>query len=167
MKPRQKILALDPANSCGYAHSSGQRGVWLLGDPYSRLQRFRNQLLQAADRWGCDLLAYEDAAFGSINPHTAAAHNELAGIIKLVAAELCVETRSYKPATIKKFATGSGRAQKPQMIRACETILGLRVTSDDEADAIWILEMAKQNYLPAASAKKRTARRAKKAPRLF
>lgn len=167
MNRHKRILALDPAQSCGYAHTNGVRGVWLLGTGNERLVRFRRQLLKAHDEWGFDLIACEDASFGSINPVTAAYHNENLGIIKHVCAELHIEHVSYKPATIKKFATGSGKAKKPQMMRACETLLGIKPSGDDEADALWILEMAKCGYEAPAAAVKRMGRRVSPVKKLF
>lgn len=167
MKTAKKILALDPANSCGYAHTSGRRGVWHLGSGDGRLVLLRNTLLQAADLWQVDLIAQEDATYGSEFASTQASHNELRGIIKLVCAELCIPWIGYKPTTIKKFATQSGKATKAQMMRACETILKIKPASDDEADAVWILEMAKIGYVPPSTPKKRITTRPPRSRRLF
>lgn len=46
--------------------------------------------------------------------------------------------RGVAVSTLKKFATGSGRAKKPDMIAAAQA-LGHDVKSDDEADALMIL----------------------------
>jgi Holliday junction resolvasome RuvABC endonuclease subunit len=171
-----KILALDPAEHTGYAHSDGPMGVWLLSDhgsrhPGARLERLRERIYEAFRQWGFERLAFEDASFGSPNPNVQAMHNELRGVVKLVAAELGVEVVLFKPTTIKKFATGSGRADKGQMIRAAKTILGIAVTDDNVADALFILEAARQpdrilEQLPKA-VKKRVKVAAKRAPRLF
>jgi Holliday junction resolvasome RuvABC endonuclease subunit len=163
------ILAIDPARKCGYACSSGQYGTWDLGDPAERLVTFRRLLLDMVKQHGVSRIAYEDASYGGgkskVQFHTMAMHNELRGMIKLVAAEVGAELISYVPTTIKKFATGNGRSKKPQMMAACKTILGIVPRDDNEADALWILEMAKQNYLPPAQAAKRAAKclRAKQA----
>ena len=171
-----KILALDPAEHTGYAHSDGHMGVWLLSDhcsrhPGARLERLRERLYEAFREWGFERLAFEDASFGSPNPNVQAMHNELRGVIKLVAAELAVDVVLFKPSTIKKFATGSGRAEKWQMVRALKTQFGIEVTDDNVADAMWILRMAENptrilESLPKA-VKKRVKAAAKKAPRLF
>lgn len=170
------ILALDPANNTGFAHSDGHRGVWHLvasktehaGD---RLNRLADYIRGAFDQWGFDSIAFEDASFGSPNPNIQAMHNELAGIIKAVAAQCDVACRGVKPASIKKFATGNGRAKKHEMIRAAKVKLGIEVTSDDEADALWILAFAQAGFPQAESkVKAKPARRATKkakAPTLF
>lgn len=168
------ILAIDPAAKTGYASSTGPHGVWLLvnqGEPQERrLLRLYAKLLEAARLWGTpDVIASEAASFGSINPNTAAMHNELRGIIKLVAAELRAEYREYHPTTIKAFATGSGRADKTQMMRACERILGIVPQDDNEADALWVLELAKQGppKPPAKKVKRAKVIAARRAPKLF
>lgn len=60
------------------------------------------------------------------------------GIIALWAGEEIV--RTIAPTSIKKFATGSGRARKNEMIAAARTKWGVKVHADHEADALWICE---------------------------
>lgn len=170
------ILALDPALHCGFAHSAGHSGVWNLADIGTghaglRLIRFRELLHQAHQAWGFDALAYEDASFGSPNPNVQAMHNELRGVIKLVAAEVGgKELISFVPSTLKKFATGDGRAKKPQMIAAWNRHFPTRpVTDDNEADALWVLQLAehgaKLTSRPGVTVTKRS--RKPKAAKLF
>lgn len=57
--------------------------------------------------------------------------------------EVCDELNLPEPAfvnvaTVKKFATGNGRATKVDMINACVAKYGYRPRTDDEADAFWI-----------------------------
>lgn len=152
----KRILALDPASKCGYAHTSGERGCWHLKDGDARLADLFRQIMTCAEfNGGIDLIAFEDASFGAVNPNTQAMHNELRGIIKFAAAHLGAKTVVYHPTTIKAFATGSGRADKEQMVKACRSVLGIETRDDNVADACFILEMAKQGYKPPASKKKR------------
>jgi Holliday junction resolvasome RuvABC endonuclease subunit len=164
----KRILAIDPARLTGYAHSNGARGTWDIGVTDARLAAFKDLLRDAAQRWGCDLIAYEDASFGSPNPNVQALHNELRGVIKLFALEVEAETISYHPTTIKKFATGSGRAKKTQMRWACQTLLGFIPHDDNEADAAFILAMARLGYLPPKQAARQIVKNFKhRHPRLF
>ena len=163
----KRILALDPAQACGFAHTNGARGTWLLGKGDKRLVALRNQLLKADDEWGVGFIAYEDAGFGSLRARDQSYANELIGIIKHVCAELRIENIAYKPSSIKKFATQNGFAKKAQMMRACETILKIKPRDDNEADALWILAMAKIGYVPPVAKKKVTLRSVTKAKRLF
>lgn len=167
-----QILALDPATSTGVAHSDGLRTVWHLGKsgghPGSRLVRLRELLLETAMEHPFDLLASEDASFGSHNPAVQAFHNQLRGIILGVACELNVPVRLFKPNTIKKFATGSGRAKKADVIRAAEKFFGVVTESDDLADALFVLELARQDYQTEKRLKRGTRKVTKaKVPKLF
>lgn len=162
-----RILALDPANACGFAHSDGHYGVWNLttsGTEHAgrRLNRLADLIRQAHADWGFDRIVYEDAGFGAGRGqlHTMAMHNELRGIIKATACYLGLPFEGYKPTTIKKFATGSGNAKKPQMIAALKTRLGIETTNDNIADALWILELAKSDYHEAEKVKKARQRTA-------
>lgn len=142
------VIGIDPANKCGFAHSSGPLGVWnlkLKGDKHSgrRLERFRRHLFRIRREHGIDRIGIEEASFGSINQNTAAKHNELLGVAKLVAAEWDIPIHCYKPPTIKKFLTGNGRASKQQMISAVSALFGVETTNDDIADAVAIMELAK------------------------
>ena len=165
-----KILALDPALVCGYAHSDGASGTWNLADGGTghnglRLVRFRVHLRRALALWPTELIAYEDAGFGSPNPNIQAMHNELRGIIKLVAAEAGgVTTVGYVPTSIKKFATGDGRAKKPAMIAAyARHYPQQQIIDDNHADALWLLRFAEhraseeQTHGVAITKKKRRA----------
>lgn len=167
-----KILALDPANLTGFAHSDGHRGVWALTRPTDRhpgdrLARLRAYLLRASEEWGFERLAYEEATFGSRHIHTIALHNRLAGVIELTAHQLGAELWPVNPATLNNWATGYGRARDWQIIRAARTLLGVETDSPDVADACFVLEMAKQNVLPAATRRKQPRKVRDKMKRLF
>lgn len=143
----KRILALDPAQKCGWAHSNsdGHHGVWFLAGEIGRQHAdLEQRLTNAIAAWGCDLIATENAGFGSRNPNVQAMHNERLGVIRLVAARRGVEVKTFQPNTIKLFATGNGHADKSQMVAALKRLMGVTVASDDEADACWILELAKR-----------------------
>ena len=175
-KTGEKILALDPASFTGYAHSDGHHGCWSLSvhageHPGQRLVRLRDYLYRAATEWGFHKIAFEDASFGSHHEKTKQFHNQLRGVIVMVAAELGLPIYTIKPNTLKKFATGYGAASKSQMIRACKTLFGVLPRSDDEADAIMILVAAHQNVQPEPSRSRpvrgRRRIRPAKGPKLF
>lgn len=171
-----KILALDPARLCGFAHTSGRSGVWRLDDLGSGIGAEHYRLAQLLEEsiaaWGCEMIATENAGFGSHNPNVQASHNERLGIIRFVAQRHGIKFVAFNPGTIKVFATGNGRAKKPQMVSACKTLLKIEVTSDDEADAIWIRELAQRPdcWVPdklKRSKKFKSTKAARKAGRLF
>jgi len=172
----RRILAIDPANRCGWAYSGtdGKRlyGVWSIikpGDaqPGDRLRRFHEGLTELVAHFPVEVVAYEDAHYGAKNHDTAAMHAELRGITKMVAAAVGASCVAYKPSTIKKFATGNGHAKKPQMVEACRRLLRIEPEDDNVADALWILEMARRNFEPPAKAKRRRRALRAKDPKLF
>lgn len=169
-----KLLALDPATKTGWAHSNGNSGTWNLGPAEDgqgrRLIRLRAHIHGVHRMFGIDKIYSEAASFGSINPNTQAFHNELRGVIRMVAEEIGASFHEHHPTTIKAFATGNGRADKEQMMAACWKLLGVNPIDDNHADALWILDMAKRGYVPPPSeAKKRKALKKfyKKQPKLF
>jgi Holliday junction resolvasome RuvABC endonuclease subunit len=140
--------------------------VWSLNERRPLSDLYEHIMAMHRDH-GLSKLAYEDASFGSHNPNVQAMHNELAAIIKLVAESLDIPVVSYKPTSIKKFATDNGRAEKWQMVQACKLHFGKVVEFDDEADAFFVLEMAKQGLVIAGPKKPRATFRRKAAGMLF
>ena len=57
-----------------------------------------------------------------------------------------IEYSSVHSATLKKFATGSGRASKQDMMKMASQFFAKVVDSDDEADALLILAWAREEY---------------------
>lgn len=177
-----KILALDPAQLCGFAwhdataaqfapHSGTwdlARGKASLAEQHVRLASYVRAMHQSH---GIEIIASENAGFGSHNPAVQASHNERLGCLRMIAQELGVELVTFQPTSIKAYATGSGRADKQQMISACKRILNLRPIDDNECDAIWICHMAAHpHHWPKPAQKKPKALRtkaAKKSGRLF
>lgn len=162
------VLAIDPANRFGFYHTDGYFGsesIDRYGDhPGQRLLRFSKWIRDTLKNHKTDLIAAEDASFGSHNPSVQASHNELLGIIKLVAAESNIEVRLFNPMTIKVFATGSGRADKKQMMRAAKTHYGLEIHDDNVADALFIRELASRPDCWAPENPKKAKRRGKILP---
>lgn len=149
-----KVLGLDPANKCGWSHSDGSYGVWDLKEatdehPGRRLERLRRLLFAMKREQGIDAIGYEDASFGSNNANTAASHNELAGVIKLIAAEWEIRIACYKPNHLKKWLTDNGRADKKHMIEAVSSRFGIITNDDNIADAITVMERTKIEFQEA------------------
>lgn len=67
-----------------------------------------------------------------------------AGVVEACATEAGCAVLDVAVPTIKKFATGSGRAAKNDMIRAARR-LGYRGRDDNEADAYCLLRYAEEN----------------------
>jgi len=139
------VLALDAANKCGYAHTNGISGVWRYNKkktdhPGTKWLVFMARLRDMLQNCPTDKIVYEQ-------PHNrggAATHSGHGYItcIEYVASGLGIEVDSVHSATIKKHATGSGRASKEDMIKACQEKLGVEPMDDNEADALWLLQVA-------------------------
>ena len=143
-----KILALDQATAAGWAvvEDSGRilaSGTWQLaaksrtGESRGmRYIRFRRHLRGAIEEWGPALICHEQTLLrGGAATEIA---NGLKALILEAAAEYGIEVSCVHTTELKKWATGSGRAEKPDMIRAAETLSGRPVGDDNEADAILI-----------------------------
>jgi len=160
------ILALDPAKLCGWAHSSGRSGVHNLGShvPHAELYFFLKYFGQPYD-----LLAAEDAVLGSHFFRTQGVHSEYRGILRLVAQQKKIDLVLVNPASLKAWATNSGRANKQQMIRAAKTQFGITFRSEDECDAFWVLKYVQAGMherTPKVEAKRAKVAK-KKIPKLF
>ena len=177
-----KILALDPASRTGWAWTDGTNrdsGTWDLGSgPHGqRLNRLRGLIVGIHRMHGIDRIAFEEASMGASGRFgkgpqwsTIVFHNKLRGAVEIAADSLGCELMPYNITAIKAYATGSGRADKTQMMAACKRLLGIEPRDDNEADALWILDMAKANYQPPPSEKKRKKAEKKfygKQPKLF
>lgn len=142
------ILAIDPASHFGWAISETEYGVWDLRTRRDesmgmKLIRLKAKVRELHDITEFNVVAYERPA----GRHTASVIHEA----KLIAVieEWCehegIHYRSYSATEIKKFATGKGTAGKPLMIKAAKEKLGYTGNNDNEADALWILQLAKRD----------------------
>ena len=144
------ILALDMAGLCGVAHSDGYIDEWQVSqkgdDPKSlRLLRLYQRLLDMSETHPFSILGAEESAFGSPSGYVRSMHNELLGVLKLGGVMPGCPVHLYKPTTIKTFATGNGRADKADVLLACKKKLRLKTTSDNIADAAWVLQLVKRD----------------------
>lgn len=150
-----KILALDAATMTGWAQGElrilGQNyAICLLGSgvkrvsvakdepPALRFQSFRTWVYGLAK--GYDLLAYEEPHLRGRKPTRFLVG--LANGIEEVGGGLKIPVVSVHSGTLKKFATGSGRASKEDMIAAARKRWQVEPKTDDEADALMILAWA-------------------------
>lgn len=166
------VLALDPATRTGFACDS-VRGVWTLSttEPGAAADMLVRYIDNAHGFHGpFTLIVCEDAAFGSHNLLTQLFHAELRGAIKLAAYRLRVPFRAVNPSTIKVFATDNGHAKKPAMMAAYRKWFGFAASSEDECDARFLLELAKQcesgGWPKPAKKKPRQVRREKRIDKL-
>lgn len=68
---------------------------------------------------------------------------ELGGILKHHLWRQGYDMLIVPPSNLKKFATESGVAKKPEVIQSVASVWGYNVTQDDEADAFVLMQMGK------------------------
>ena len=146
-----KILAIDPATACGWAHSSDCWGTWDLsirGDESSgmRLIRFAGKLREIHRDVGIDVIAYEGATVagstkGNLNGFKLI--DRLGAQIQVFAEETGgVECRPYNLSTIKAFA---GCRKKTDMLDAARKRWGPGVEDENQADALFLLALVQRD----------------------
>ena len=143
-----KILALDPATKCGWATDRDVYGVWDLKvrpdqSQGFKLLRFRSQLDEICQLNNVTILGYEKP--GGRNYRALVSHSKLVGEIEKYCEEKGIEYRGYSAGEIKRHATGKGNCNKAAMIAAAQEKLGYIGEDDNEADALWILELLKSD----------------------
>jgi len=153
------ILAIDPGTHCGWAHSCGASGTWDLstrrdesgGMKLMRLRAKLNEILAAQP--GLGLVVFEAARHAAPKMQGALVHQaRLQGVIELWCIDKHIEYRGYSPSEIKKRATGKGNCGKADVIKAAREKLNYAGGDDNEADALWLLDLAKSEYAQPAPA---------------
>jgi crossover junction endodeoxyribonuclease RuvC len=154
---RVRLLALDLGTRTGWALLENGRvesGVETFDvkrgeSPGMRYLNF-NRWLEAIVSVGHqpDLIVYEQS-----HQRGGAATEVAAGFATRVqefCARLAIEHAAVHTATLKKWTTGKGNADKAAMLAAVARRWGRRVDTDDEADAIALLEYARAELVSAA-----------------
>lgn len=144
------ILGVDPGTRVagyGVIEAGGRRlraiahGTIAVGkaDLPGRLAGVYDGLGEVIERFRPDVVAVE-SVFGGKNIQSAIKLGEGRGIILLRAAQAGLPVVEYPPATIKKAVAGSGRADKGQVQRMVQRVLGLvdLPSPADAADALAI-----------------------------
>jgi crossover junction endodeoxyribonuclease RuvC len=141
------IAAFDLSlTATGYACSDGRSGV--LSPPKDccsgipRLQWIRNSVYTIAR--DAALVAIEGYAFD--RPNQAHQIGELGGVIRVALHECGLPYVEIAPSSLKKFATGKGNAKKDDVFAAAIRKLGYTANDHNEADALWLLAMARAHY---------------------
>ena len=154
-----KILALDPATKCGWAHSCGASGVWDLSvrrDESSgmRLLRLAGKLNDIRENVGIEVVVFEAARHAAPGMQGALVfHAEMQGQVKAWCDVQEVQYRGYSPAEIKKHATGKGNANKEKMAEAAKLKWpSAQFVDDNHIDALWILDLAQKELTGAPNA---------------
>jgi len=144
-----RILAIDPATHCGYAVSRKLYGVWDLTPKRDesigmRLIRFRAKMNEVIESEKINVVVFERP--GGQHAGAVIVQSEIQGQIKVICEDHNIEYRAYSSQEMKKYATGKGNSGKPAMIAAAKERLGYKGNNDNEADALWLLEIAQNDY---------------------
>ena len=146
-----KLLALDLGTQTGWALHAGaglESGVQAFDlkrgeSPGMRYLRFRRWLEEVGT--GVELIIYEAAH------HRGGAATEVAAGFATRVQEFCarhgVEHAAVHSATLKKWTTGKGNADKAGMLEAVSR-RWKPVTDDNEADAVALLQYALREIVP-------------------
>lgn len=146
---QMRILALDVASHCGWAVTRDIYGVWDLTPKRDesigmRLIRLRSKMNEVISSENINLVVFERP--GGRHVGAVIVQSELQGQVKVVCEDNGIPYRGYSSQEIKKYATGKGNAGKPAVISAAKKLLGYTGKNDNEADALWLLELAKSEY---------------------
>lgn len=138
------LLALDVASRTGFATKSAS-GTWDFRpkrdeSPGMRLIRFKAKIREMVEMEKIDHIVFEMVAGFHRGALIVAA--ELIGVLKTFCEENNIPYRSFTATEIKKFATGKGNASKDFMISEARLKLGYKGNDDNEADALWIYQLA-------------------------
>jgi len=139
---KSQILGLDVATHTGYYSRHGS-GTWNFTESHSRNDNkqhkaFRDTLIYFITRYDIRQIVAEDI---SVNNHFTDIRklSEFRGILLEVCDELDLPDPEFvNVVTLKKFATGNGKADKNEMMAACMDRYRFQPRSHDEADAFFL-----------------------------
>lgn len=145
-----KILALDPATLTGYASDiasgvqdcstrpSESKGLRII-----RFVKFLNEMIETINP---EIVVYEKP--GGRNYSALRVHSQLESQIIEICENNKIEYKGYSAGEIKKHATGKGNSKKDDMVKAAElNWTELKIIDDNHADALWLLDLAKKDFV--------------------
>jgi crossover junction endodeoxyribonuclease RuvC len=168
------VLGIDPGSRrCGYGAVSrrGTRlsaltsGVIVAAEAPlpARLARLFVEISQVIQRTRPDAVSVESAFCGA-SARSALVLGQARGVVLAAAASAGLPVYEYAPAEVKRAFTGSGRAEKTQMMRTAQAMFGIAPDLSDEADALAIA-VCHLSRSSAASALRPSVRSAGPTPR--
>ena len=147
-----RILALDMAKLTGWAHSDGSSGVRdfsTFDEPADRWLSFYGWLDRMQSDHRAEVIAYEAAHMRGGAPTRSALGYETC--VRMFAAARRLRLLACHTATLKKHATGNGRATKDDMMAAAiRQHPTVRLLDDNHVDALWLLHWAQHQAESAA-----------------
>ena len=154
MKKHGNRLGLDIALKTGWAIKRYigdlpryDSGVWdfnnRAGDGAGiRFCRLEDALREIIKQYKITRVAYELPAVFRSRAASASVHGMVA-VMQKVCEEKDIPYEGFPPTSVKKHATGKGKASKEQMIEAAkEKFLSQHIVDDNQADALWVLDIS-------------------------
>lgn len=140
----KNLLAIDPATETGWA-TADECGTWSLKKRKQESDgvkwiRFRAMLNEMVEMASITIVAYERP--GGRHGGAVIHHAKLTGIIEEFCEEHKIDFTAYSASEIKKKATGKGNCNKQAMIDAAKDQLDYKGDNENEADALWLYELA-------------------------
>lgn len=108
-----------------------------------RLRWIRRAVMEIVQ--SSNLVVIEGYAFGA-KGNAVINLGELGGVIRLALADRGLPFVEIPPSCVKLFATAKGNAPKDEVLGAAIRKLSYNGHDHNEADALWLLEMAKARY---------------------
>lgn len=147
---KKQILALDIATFTGY-YSTHEAGTWNFTESKHRNDNkqhkdFRDTLMEFIQEYHIKRIVAEDL---NVNNHFFDMRKlaEFRGILLEVCDELNLpEPEFVNVSSLKKWATGNGRACKSEMVEACRNRFNYYPADDNEADAFLIFNYFIRKY---------------------
>ncbi|HLL20541.1 MAG TPA: crossover junction endodeoxyribonuclease RuvC, partial [Kofleriaceae bacterium] len=116
-----------------------------------RLGEIARGLKEVIGELGPSVVAIEDV-FTHHNPRSALALAQARGMALAVVGLAGLSVASYPPASVKKAVSGSGRADKDQVARMVQTLIGLRsLPRADATDALAVAITHGRSMRPLAA----------------
>lgn len=142
---RNEVLSLDIATHTGY-YSLVESGTWNFEESMRRNNNkqhkaFRDTLMRFIKEHGIKRIVAEDVRAGEAKGGFMASRKlaEFRGILMEVCDELDMPEPTFiNPSTVKKWATGDGKADKDKMVRYAKLRWGVTPVDDNHADACHI-----------------------------
>ncbi len=131
-----RVLGIDPGTAntgYGVVERRGGRVLALDGGVIQtrpgvaaelRLATIHARTVELLEEHEPEFVALEDLYFGA-NAHSAFAVGQARGVVMLAAGQRAIPCSSYTPQQVKGAVCGSGRADKGQVARMVQTLLGL------------------------------------------
>ena len=142
-----KILALDIAQTMGWADSDGNSGFVKFGDRENRPFELYSWLMgfpgiMDEDRDGNAKIRIVAERVAGRHTNAIMSMSEMQGAVRVFCVEFFIDFSLRSPGEIKKHATGKGNAKKDAMVLAARLMWPDKdIMSHDVADALWLLDL--------------------------